>query len=265
MESRVNYTLVGLAVLILGIGLVGSIIWLSIGFDKKKYNNYIIYMNESVSGLSQESSVKFNGVKVGQVSKIEFSKINPQETKIIIKVQQGTPITESTYATLIRQGITGTTNLGLSPTTSTFRPIQKTPGEPYPVIPTKPSFFNQVERNFNDISDGFKKILTNQNARNLQTALDEMPQLLKDLRLSSDQFNRLSKSMTDAGHDVSDAMQSGMEGIEKFTNQALPPAIVLLRRLDIIAANLEEVSAQLRQNPSVLLRGTTNPPPGPGE
>ena len=60
-------------------------------------------------------------------------------------------------------------------------------------------------------------------------------------------------------------MTSGKIALDKFSQQTIPPAISLLNRLNAIAANLEKVSNQLRQNPSVIIRGTTPPKPGPGE
>jgi phospholipid/cholesterol/gamma-HCH transport system substrate-binding protein len=251
--------------MILTIGLITVGLWLSVGFERKSYNNYLVYMKESVAGLSEESAVKFNGVKVGQVTNIEFSKVNPQQTKILIRVQQGTPVTTSTYATLITQGITGTTYLGLTPSGSTFMPLQRTPGEPYPVIPAKPSFFNQLQKNIKEISDGFKSFLTKENAANLNTALKELPKLVKDLRSSSHEFNQLAESMAETGDEVTSTMKAGKDSIDKISQQALPPAIILLRRLDVIASNLEKVSEQMRQNPGVLIRGTAPQRHGPGE
>ncbi|WP_133127506.1 MlaD family protein [Legionella nagasakiensis] len=286
MESKINYTAVGLTVLILTAGLIIAGLWLSIGFERKKYNTYTVYMNESVAGLSEESLVKYNGVKVGQVSNIELSKFDPQRVKISLKIEEGTPITTSTYATLITQGITGTTYLGLSPSSSTFVPLQKTPGEPYPVIPSKPSFFNRLEKNINDISRGFKRILTKENSENLKESLNnlqkisysiakndehidkslqELPKILNELKAGIRKFSAMTEDMSKAGKQFSITMKAGKESIDKISQQTIPPAIILLRRLDLIAANLENVSAQMRQNPAVVIRGSTPPKPGPGE
>ncbi len=286
MESKTNYTMVGLTVLILTAGLITAGLWLSIGFDRKVYNLYTVYMSESVSGLSEESPVRYNGVKVGMVRQVKLSRSDPQQVKIIIKVEQGTPITTSTRATLITQGITGTTYLGLSPESPTFLPLQKTPGEPYPVIPSKPSFFNQLEKNINEVSQAFKRVLSNENAQNLSRSLanlqrisgviaqnnkninrtlNDLPKVVGELKAGIHQFTIMTRDMSAAGKQTTATMQAGKTSMDKLSQQTIPPAILLLRRLDLIAANLEKVTAQMRQNPAVIIRGNTPPKPGPGE
>lgn len=286
MESKTNYTLVGLIVLILIAGLLSAGIWLSVGFDSKQYGFYTIYVNEAVSGLSDDSVVKYNGVKVGLVHKIELNQFDPQQVKIQIKIEDGTPITVSTHATLINQGITGTTYLGLSASSPTPFPLQKIPGEPYPVIPYKASFLSQLEKSINDVSIGIKRIFDKENAKsfkqslaNLQTvsdvvaqnsksldeSLQDLPKLIRDLSSSVKKFNSMATDMSLAGKQVTLTMYSGKEAIDKISQQTIPPLIVLLHRLDLIAANLEKVSVQVRQNPSVVIRGNTPPPSGPGE
>lgn len=286
MESKVNYTVVGLVVLILAAGLLAAGLWLSIGFDRKSYDFYTIYVGEAVSGLSDDSVVKFNGVRVGLVDKIELNEFDPQQVKILIKIEEGTPITTSTHATLINQGITGTTYLGLSASTPTLLPLQKTPGEPYPVIPYKPSFLSELETNIHEVSVGIKRVFDKENARsikktlaNLQQVTDvmaknnknlhktfaELPKLINDLKTAVGKFGSMSERMTVAGNQVTTTMKSGKNTIDKISQQTLPPMVLLLNRMDSIAANLEKVSAQMRQNPAVVIRGTATPKPGPGE
>ena len=286
MESKTNYTVVGLVVLILAATLFSAGLWLSVGFDRKKYDLYTVYVREPVTGLSDESLVKYNGVRVGLVSKIGINQFDPQQVKLELKIEEGTPITTSTQATLITQGITGTTYLGLSARSSSLFPLQKTPGEPYPVIPYKPSFFNQLEKNINDVSISIKRVFNKDNARlinkslaniqqvtgvlaknnsNLNQSLKELPLLLNGLKTSVGRFNTMANDMSSASKQVSIAMQSGKDGMDKLSEQTLPPLITLLQRIDLIAANLEKVSAQMRQNPAVIIRGNTPPQPGPGE
>ena len=60
-------------------------------------------------------------------------------------------------------------------------------------------------------------------------------------------------------------MGSGKNTIDQISQQAVPSATSLLNRLNAIAANLEKVSNEMRQNPSVVIRGSKPPQPGPGE
>ncbi len=286
MESKTNYTIVGLIVLLLAAGLLSAGLWLSIGFDQKKYNSYTIYMSEAVSGLNEDSLVKYNGVKVGYISKITLSQFDPQQVKIQVEIVEGTPITTSTHATLINQGITGTTYLGLSATSSTLTPLQRVAGEPYPIIPYEPSFLNQLEQNVNDVSVGIKRVLNEKNAAylssslanmekiteiiainnaSLEKSLRDLPLLINELKHSAVQFSSMAGELSAAGTQVITTMKAGRSSIDKLSQQAIPPAVTLLRRLNLIAANLEKTSAQLRQNPAVLLRGSAPPKPGPGE
>ncbi|MBA2655524.1 MAG: MCE family protein [Tatlockia sp.] len=307
MESKTNYTLVGLAVVILAGALLAAGLWLSVGFDQKKYNTYVVYMREAVAGLNEQSPVKFNGVKVGYVSTIELNPQDPQKVEIILSIEEGTPVTVSTSATLISQGITGNTYVGLSASSSDLRPLVAEAGQPYPVIPAKPSIFNQLDRvlkevsvNINKVSLKLSQVFSDENIvnfnkslanvksvtqavashtkqinrslentdifiANMKKASYQFPELITELKTGLVKFKEMASSLTSAGSKVSSTMESGKTAIDKISQQTVPPVITLIHRLDNIAANLEKMSTQLRQNPSVVIRGTTPPPRGPGE
>ncbi|PUT45881.1 MCE family protein, partial [Legionella taurinensis] len=101
--------------------------------------------------------------------------------------------------------------------------------------------------------------------KNIAQVSKELPRLSQDLKISITHITRMADSISNAGDRVSLAMDSGKSTIDKISQQTIPPAIILLRRLNAIAANLEQVSNQMRQNPSVLIRGTKPLKPGPGE
>lgn len=307
MEAKTNYTLVGAFVLILAAGLFSAALWLSVGFNQKEYSFYTVYLSESVGGLSEQAAVKYNGVQVGFVKKIKLNTNDPRQVELTLSVEKNIPITTSTTATLISQGITGTTYVGLSASSSDLTPIQRMAGEPYPVIPAKPSLFNQldtlikeVSENVNKLSVQTQKIFNEQNAAyikhtlnnvdqvtrvlannsaNISTSIKNMdlflanlsrvstqfPHILKELDKGVSKFNSLATDMSAASKSVSTTMASGKNTIDQISQQAVPSATILLNRLNAISANLEKVSSEMRQNPSVVIRGTAPTQPGPGE
>lgn len=307
MESKTNYTIVGLVVLILTAGLLSAGLWLSVGFNQKEYTSYTVYLKESVSGLSPESPVKYNGVQVGYVKEIKLNKNDPRQVELLLNIEKSTPITTSTSATLITQGITGVTYVGLSAGSSDLTPLRKMPGEPYPVIPSKPSLLNQLDavlkevaENVGAVSEKAQLIFNEENANNVKKSLanieritkivadngqsidnslenldvflakmakvsKQFPQVMKDLKKGISKFESLADNMSTAGKNVSKTMIAGKNTIDQISQQAIPPAVILLRRLNAISANLEKVSNDMRQNPSVIIRGTKAPKPGPGE
>lgn len=307
MEAKTNYTIVGLAVLLIAGALLATGLWLSVGFEQKKYRIYAVHIREAVSGLSEQSPVKFNGVKVGFVSKIELNHEDPRQVIILLSIEESTPITVSTTATLISQGITGTTFVGLSADSNNLTPLRAAPNQPYPVIPAKPSLFHQLDMVLKEVSESVNKVskqvgevFTKENLENVNKSLaniktfthtlatnsehinhsiknadillknasvasKQFPSIAKELKVSLAKFNDMASSINTAGKKVSTTMESGKTAIDKISQEAVPPAVSLLRRLNTIAANLEKVSAEMRQNPSVVIRGTTPPKPGPGE
>lgn len=307
MEAKTNYTIVGAIVLILTAGLLSTALWLSVGFNQKEYSLYTVYLSESVGGLSEKAAVKYNGVQVGFVQKIKLNNNDPRQVELTLSIEQNIPITTSTAATLISQGITGAVYVGLSASSADLTPIQKLAGEPYPVIPTKPSLFNQldtiikeVSENVNKVSVQVQKIFNTQNAMyikhtlsnieqvseviatnsaNISTSIKNMdiflanmsrvskdfPPIIKELKVGVRKFNVLATDLSDAGKNVSKTMVSGKNTIDQISQQTVPSATILLQRLNAISANLEKVSSEMRQNPSVVIRGTKPAKPGPGE
>lgn len=307
MEAKANYTIVGAVVLILSAGLLSVGLWLSVGFDQKDYGYYTVYMDEAVSGLSVQQPVKYNGVPVGFVKKIELSKYDPRKVALTLSIEQGTPITTSTVASLVSQGITGNSYVGLSATSANLTPLKKIPGEPYPVIPSKPSLFNELQtaiknvaQNVNKVSDQIHKVFDDQNVKNITRSLiniervtttlsnnsnaidssikhadiflanmakvsKDLPSVVAELKKGVDQFSEAALDVSQAGKKVSKTMDVGKNAIDKISQQTLPSFDILLQRIEAISANLEQISNQMRQNPSVVIRGTKPAKLGPGE
>jgi|TARA_R110002126_G_scaffold17798_1_gene68823 phospholipid/cholesterol/gamma-HCH transport system substrate-binding protein len=286
LEAKTHYTHVGIAVLLLAVSLLSVSLWLSVGFDRKNYHNYLVYLNEPAGSLTEDSMVKYNGVRVGLVNSIELNQKNPQQVILVLKIDDEIIITEGTQATLISQGITGTTYLGLTATSPSLKPLKKTAGNPYPVIPSKPSFFYQLEKNIDKLTQQVNRVFDKENTDNIRLTLDhleklsavfskndtsideslqELPKLIKGLKISAQKFDVMADDISVSGKQFTSTMKAGKNSIDQISQQTLPPATLLLRRLNEIAANLEKMSTAMRQNPSIVLRGSAPPKLGPGE
>ena len=195
MEVKVNYTIVGLAVVILGAAFVATLLWLSVGFNNKTYTTYAIFLKEAASGLSKDAPVRFSGVKVGVVKQISLNHNNPQQVIILLNIEEGTPITTNTSATLISQGLTGISYIGLAAKGPNLTPLKAQKGYPYPIIPAKPSLFNQVDKAVQEVSDNIegvsleiKRVFDKENATHLKNSLTNLSEITEVIADNVDQI-----------------------------------------------------------------------------
>lgn len=146
MDAKVNYAAVGVFVLALCAIFIAGILWLAVGAGNKK--DYVLYMaiiNESVAGLNVDAPVKYLGVDVGKVEKIQLDPTNPQEVQLLFAIEKGTPIREDTEAVLKTQGLTGIAYVELSGSTPGSPPLAAAAPGQYPMIRTKPSLSARLE------------------------------------------------------------------------------------------------------------------------
>jgi phospholipid/cholesterol/gamma-HCH transport system substrate-binding protein len=185
MYSKVNYTIVGLFVLLFGAGLLFFGFWLAKYGLHERYNTYKIEMQESVAGLSKDSSVKLHGVDVGHVSQI---RINPKHVNMIdvyVKIKEDVVIKEDMFATTQMMGVTGLLSIEIHGGTNEAKTLQ--PSDDYiPIIPAKPSLLVKLTDNLSDMSEKLnvllsqsEKLLSDKNIDTISSILDNTQQATK--------------------------------------------------------------------------------------
>lgn len=181
MESEANYTIVGIFVIVFTAILITGLIWFASSSPGKKTERYFVYINESVSGLNKDASVKYRGVTVGKVLELSLPKDRPDTVRIMVEIQKDVPVKTNTVATLEFQGITGLAYINLSGGTPDAPAITPNNGEEYPVIPNKPSLFLRLEERLQDPMEKLmttvtqvNKILNDQNVQALSELLQNL-------------------------------------------------------------------------------------------
>ena len=159
MNNKVNYTLVGFLVLV-GLSLMlGFTYWMLRPSDQDDVKKYTIYFDESVLGLNVDAPVKYRGISVGKVDKLEINPKKADQVEVTISVVKSTPVKVTTIATLTAQGITGLTYINLTKGEHLAKDLVPQKGEKYPIIKTAPSFFKNFENSLSDVSSSLTSTL----------------------------------------------------------------------------------------------------------
>lgn len=278
MESKVNLAVVGLFVLVLGGLLIGGVLWLSGGKSYgKTYDTYLVYMGESVSGLSLDAPVRYRGVQVGGVRSIELAPGNVELVRLMLDIERGTPVKQDTIAVLQVQGLTGIAHVNLSGGSRDSPPLRAGADDDFPVIASGPSLMlrldtavtalltnlNRSSENINSLLDVDNRAALHRTLANLEKlsgslANAELPQLVQRLQRSADAFDRMASETARAGASTADAADS-------VRAEALPEARLAIAELRELTASLRRFSEVLERNPGMLLQGRENAKLGPGE
>lgn len=257
MEPKVNYVIVGLFVALLGAATLAGILWLGKTDFRDAYDRYYAFMRESVAGLSVNSTVKYRGVDVGRVKEIALSPENPEEVRLVLDIDRGTPIKTDTIAVLETQGLTGLATLNLTGGSRDAPPLQATEGQEYPVIKTGPSLFFRLD-------EAISRLLSEKGLTKLLEDLDAVARSVADLMDEENRarFKQTMKNLSEAAQTVaahrtqlerglSGAAQTG-ESLAKMTaslNEQIP---LLLGRVNKSALALQRMTDELAQTSKVV-------------
>ena len=241
MEPKVNYTVVGLFIALLGAAALAGVLWLSRTDYRGVYDRYYTFMDESVSGLSTDSSVKYHGVDVGRVKQIALNPDNPEQVRLALDLLRGTLVKEDTVAVLETQGLTGITTVNLRGGSRASPPLKAQPGEHYPVIKSQRSFYAQLDTTLSRLmtNEQIPALLANLNsltreARGLVDAQSraELKRILTDLA-------QVTHAVAARRGEIADSLVQSDAAFERFA--------ALGKKLDErLPQLLEQTSANLR-------------------
>ncbi len=159
MNNKVNYTLVGIIVLVGMSFMLAFAYWMLKPSSESETKTYVIYFDESVLGLNLEAPVKYRGISVGKVTHLRINPKNTEQVEVRISILKSTPIKEDTVARLTAQGITGLTYINLNLGHNHAPELKAKEGQKYPVIKTVPSFFENFEQSLGTVTGKLSRTL----------------------------------------------------------------------------------------------------------
>lgn len=292
MESKINYTVVGVFVCLLLAAMIGFVYWLGKYGYQQEYDYYYVHMMESVSGLSPESSVKYRGVDVGFVEKIRLNPENSEEVELLLKLKRGTRIKVDTRATLRSFGMTGLAFVELTGGgDKDAAPL--TGNGKIPVIPATPSTYARLDESLTILTakltrglDRVDQLLSERNLQNLTEILEEIKGLTRDVRGQMPAWQRVADSGVVMEKEMTQAfagVKSAAAGIEKMAaslehdyrdpdgamvsliRQNLSSFNQLLSELEVLVGDLQRTTRSIETSPGDLLFKRLQVRPGPGE
>ena len=293
MESRINYTIVGIFVVLLLSGLIIFVYWLGKYGYKQEHDYYYVYMEESVSGLSAEASVKYRGVDVGIVEKMRLNPGNSEEVELLLRLRRGTPIKVDSKATLKSFGLTGLAFVELSGGGKDSPLLKSDDTTTLPVIPAAPSVYARFDESLTILAeklaralDKIDRLLSEQNLQNVDGILVELKALTRDVRMRLQGFQDLidrsvamEKGIVQAFVKVESAALSVEKMAGSLEHDYADPdrnAVILVRQnlesfhqllyeLEILVGNLQRTTRAIEASPGDLIFKRSRLRPGPGE
>ena len=195
-NSNPNYFRLGLFVLA-AIGVLVAVV-LIFGSGQLFKKSFVIetYIKQSVTGLDTGASVRFRGVKIGQVTLIGLSgdiyekdiPFQEREEYVVVRMQiLGETVNEDLIQEFVKnnlraqvksQGITGVNYIefNFTPNANTYPPL---PYDWKPAYPTIPSLPNQADQ----IIGGIQKLIDGMNQINIDGTQKKFDALLNNLNL----------------------------------------------------------------------------------
>ena len=299
MESKVNYAIVGLFVVLLATGLLGFAYWLAKHGTQEDYVTYHVYMNESVAGLSNDAAVKYRGVDVGTVTGMALSPENPEQVMLTLHVRGDTPISTETRASIRFYGVTGLGYVELQGSGRKAPRLKPEPGK-IAVIPSTPSTFARLDEGLSKLADKsamaldrITLLLDDDNLKRISELLDESHAFVSELRQQTTHLGKFieegiatERKISQAFDQVSmaaDATDASAVSVQQMADELrlaygalgreLQTSLSLVfGRLNQLLDDLDLLSRQLQRSvhefnaaPADLLFKRSTPRPGPGE
>jgi len=180
METKANYVAVGAFVLACVLGLVVALMWLAGAQYSEEFVYYKTDFEGPVTGLGNGTTVRFNGIDVGHVSKLNFDPDDPKKVIVTLQVDPALKLHEDSVASIASEGLTGGSYVEIDGGSKTAPVIKPKYWGDYPTIKSKPSTLQQLEESapllakINSIADRLNLVLSDQNISSISGTLSNL-------------------------------------------------------------------------------------------
>jgi len=202
MEPKANYALIGAFVIFAAIALMGFSLWIGQNQFRQSFDEYDIVFEGPVT-LDDGASVRYIGIKVGEVRTVRIDRSDPSKVRARIRIDSETPIKTDSTANIDFAGITGVTFVQINAGSAGAPALERRAGEPVPVIATAKTQLSQLLASGQNIlsqanitADQVQKLLSDDNIDSVTSTLANIEVITARLAADEGLFNNANDALT---------------------------------------------------------------------
>lgn len=250
MERDAKYAAVAIFALLTVAAAFAFVWWYSDQGDRRVYERYEIYFNGSVSGLARGSPVRYLGVDVGRVENLAVDRANPGRVKVLVSVDDTTPVSSATRARLGLLGLTGLLYIDLQKDPAADATQALAMGSRYPVIVSRKGDIEAFLARLPDlvgqagaVMTRVERMLSDDNLRAVTASLEHIDRASRDLPAIAADTVALTADLRRTAAEVA-ALSQRMSGV---VADSQPDVQASLAGLRTAAETLGRTSASLER------------------
>ena len=300
MENKAHALIAGVFVVVVTALLALLALWLT--RDNVERHLYEMSTSQTISGLQPQAAVRFRGVPVGKVESIGFDQKVKGNVLILVSIDRAAPVTQSTFAAVASQGVTGLGFIQLDDNGESTQRLTPNDDDP-PRIPLQPSTLDKLLKQSQTIfvqaeqaTTRLNQVLSDENqkavnvavtqlaeaagsinrvAKGLEPTVAALPALTRDstatllaVKNASTQVAATAERLNAKGGALDKLTQGGTAlaaGIETFSAATLPKLSEVADETARTMRQLRRTVSAVDDNPQSLIFGNGPRQPGPGE
>ena len=260
MEPRAHHILIGVFTLLIATGAVLFALWLAKTGSDNKTKDYTVVFTEAVRGLSRGSAVQYNGIRIGEVTRLELDPQDIRRVLVSITIQETIPVKENTKARLALTGITGTSVIELTGGTPDSPDLVAPEGEKKPIIMATPSPIAQLMAGGEELMTNVSELLINanaflssDNAKRIGNSIEQLEKLLEQLADGTQDLPDLFASLNSASAEAEKMLKETRQLITKEGSGAFAKANEAMQNLTQATQELQHI---LKDNAPAINQGS---------
>ena len=253
METKANYVLIGAFTIVTAVFLLVFGLWAAKYSSDKSWSQYLVVFNEPVTGLTEGSSVQYNGISVGTVEELRLAPKDPRRVIARLKLEADAPVKVDTKAKLSMTSLTGSPFIQLTGGSPNAARLRGEDRDDIPVIRTESSALQNIADTANRLVARLDQVLSEQNVARIANTLENIETMTGAIGGQSEDLKALIINARKASEQLELTLATTtrtVEGVDRELVQQLPARVAkldsTLSRMDSAANGADRILSENR-------------------
>ena len=242
METKANYVLIGAFTLATAVFLLLFGLWAAKYSSERDWQQYLVVFTEPVTGLTEGSSVQYNGIAIGTVERLDLDRKDPRRVIARLKVKASTPVKVDTRAKLSITGLTGVPFIQLTGGSPDAPWLARVSRDDVPVIVAEASALQNIADTANRLVARMDQVLSEENVRRIANTLETIETMTGTVAAQREDLRALIVNARQSSELLQRTLGSTNRAVEDIDRELVDKLPGLVAKLDGTLTRLDSAA-----------------------